>query len=33
MFDMLGWMKEDVIVFENLINIKVNLKGSGFVFY
>lgn len=29
--DMSGWTKEDVIAFENLTNIKVNLKGSGFV--
>lgn len=29
--DMTGWTKEDVIAFENLTNIKVNLKGSGFV--
>ncbi|PNZ11952.1 penicillin-binding protein [Staphylococcus simiae] len=29
--DMTGWTKEDVIAFENLTNIDVKIKGSGFV--
>ncbi|MCI2802382.1 penicillin-binding protein [Staphylococcus pettenkoferi] len=29
--DMSGWSKEDVVAFEQLTNIKVDMKGSGYV--
>lgn len=31
MLDMIGWIKEDVFVFEDLMKIKVFIKGNGFV--
>lgn len=29
--DMSGWTKEEVVAFENLANVKITTKGSGFV--
>ena len=29
--DMSGWTKEDVLAFEKMTQLNINMKGSGFV--
>ncbi|REH95417.1 PASTA domain-containing protein, partial [Staphylococcus felis] len=29
--DMTGWTRDDIVAFESLTNIKVEVEGNGFV--